>query len=67
MINKINLTKAVSLHQVKSITSFSRATIYRKITTDGFPKPIKISARRIVWDEPEVKKWLDEQANKYTH
>lgn len=65
MIEKINLTKAVSLRDVKAITSLSRATIYRKIKIAGFPKPIKISDKRVVWDEEQVKKWLNEQANNY--
>ncbi|OTQ78184.1 helix-turn-helix transcriptional regulator [Gilliamella apis] len=54
-MEKIILKKAVSLQGVKSITSFSRATIYKKIQTENFPKPIKISAKRVVWDEAQVK------------
>lgn len=65
IMEKIILTKAVSLQGVKSITSFSRATIYRKIQTENFPKPIKISAKRVVWDESQVKNWLQEKANSY--
>lgn len=63
-MEKINLTKAASLRDVKEITSFSRATIYRKIKESGFPKPIKISTKRVVWDEVQVKAWLNEQVSR---
>jgi len=62
-VEKINLTKAASLRDVKDITSFSRATIYRKIKDSGFPKPMKISAKRVVWDEAQVRAWLNEQVS----
>lgn len=62
-VEKINLTKAASLRDVKDITSFSRATIYGKIKDSGFPKPMKISAKRVVWDEAQVRAWLNEQVS----
>lgn len=67
-MEKNNLTKVASLRDVKEITSFSRATIYRKIKDAGFPKPMKISAKRVVWDEAKVRAWLNEQVSQFqTH
>ena len=46
---------------VAQITTFSRATINRKVTAGEFPKPLWISERRKVWKESEVSGWMAAQ------
>lgn len=43
---------------VAEITTFSRATINRKVATGEFPKPFWISKRRKVWKGSEIEDWI---------
>ena len=43
---------------VAEITTFSRATINRKVASGEFPKPFWISKRRKVWKESDVSGWI---------
>ena len=49
--------------QVEAITGLSRSTIYSKIETGTFPKPIKLSERSVGWLESEVQEWITERIN----
>ena len=49
----------LSMAELVFSLSVSKGTIYTLIRDEGFPKPIKISKRRSVWRESEVKAWLD--------
>lgn len=64
-MDKLLITKAMSLKEVKALTTFSTATIYRKIKTDNFPKQIQVSKKRVVWDGKAIIEWLNHEANKY--
>lgn len=46
---------------VAQITTFSRATINRKVAAGEFPKPFWISKRRKVWKESDVDSWMAAQ------
>jgi prophage regulatory protein len=55
------------LHNIKSVvagTSLSRASIYRLIKKCEFPRPIKISSRRVGWLQADIDRWLEEQKAK---
>ena len=43
---------------VVEITTFSRATINRKVASGDFPKPFWISQRRKVWKESDIESWI---------
>lgn len=43
---------------VADLTTFSRATIERKVRSGDFPKPIHISERRKAWKESAVRQWM---------
>ncbi len=49
--------QALSLAQVKAQTSLSRATIYRLLDRDAFPKPIR-EGRRILFIQSEIDSYL---------
>jgi prophage regulatory protein len=40
------------------LTSFSRGTLYVKSRNGTFPKPVKISQRRIAFREADVRAWM---------
>lgn len=62
----------MKLLRVKSVAEkldASRSTVFRLMKSDDFPKPIKLSARHIVFVEAEIDQWvsskrsIDERAN----
>ena len=44
---------------VVRITGLSLATLKRKVIAGDFPKPMRLSPRRIGWPARDVKHWLD--------
>jgi predicted DNA-binding transcriptional regulator AlpA len=44
---------------IPSIIPFSAATLWRKVKTGEFPKPVKLSERVTAWDVRDVRAWLD--------
>ena len=53
----------VKLPEVREMTTFSSATIYRLISKGEFPKQIKLSERSSGWLLDEISAWLDEKLN----
>ena len=49
--------KLLSIDEVVSDTGLSRSTIYRLIGDGTFPKPKKISVRRVAWKKGDVANW----------
>jgi prophage regulatory protein len=52
--------KLLRLPAVKSLTGFSRSSIYLKISEGSFPKPIFIGKRAVAWIESEVCDWINQ-------
>lgn len=48
----------LTTRKVSELTTFSRATIDRKVGAGEFPRPIYISQRRKVWQEAAVSEWM---------
>jgi prophage regulatory protein len=46
---------------VLSITGFSSATLYRRIRTGDFPKPVSIGGILRAWDSVAVHQWVDDR------
>ena len=57
----MNNLKIMKRHEVESMTGLSRSTIYAKMETGKFPKPIKLSERSVGWLEHEVQAWLEDR------
>ncbi|WP_299939312.1 AlpA family phage regulatory protein [uncultured Nitratireductor sp.] len=36
-------------------------TFYRLMETEGFPRPVKVSPRRIAFVESEIEEWIETQ------
>jgi prophage regulatory protein len=43
---------------VIDLTSFSKATIYRKVADGTFPRPLKIRKSRVAWRESDIVAWI---------
>ena len=53
--------RLLRLSKVIEQTGLSRATIYRLIARDAFPKPTHITARASRWVDQEISNWIDER------
>ena len=48
------IRKILRLPQVEEVTGESRSTIYKRISEDEFPKPVKLGAKSVGWVEEEI-------------
>lgn len=48
----------IDLKAVTALTGFSRATLYRRMATSGFPVPRSSAGRAKLWSRREVDDWL---------
>jgi len=51
------IKKMYRLTEVMNMTGLSRSSIYLRVSTDEFPKPIKIGRRAIGWPEESIVAW----------
>ncbi|MDB0012017.1 AlpA family phage regulatory protein [Paracoccaceae bacterium] len=51
------IKKIYRLPEVMEMTGLSRSSIYLRISTDEFPKPVKIGRRAIGWPEESIIAW----------
>jgi len=51
--------KIIKLPAVMNLTTFSRSSIYRLVSTGKFPKQVKLSERSSGWIEKEVLEYLN--------
>lgn len=51
----------LKMRDVTRLTTLHRATIYRLIERDEFPKQIRIGRRRVGWRESDVSDWINHQ------
>lgn len=49
--------RLLEIEEVISVTRLSRSTIYRLMRDGAFPKPKRISVRRVAWKEGDVIDW----------
>ena len=67
MTKKVQLTTLPSIDRllpmtkVMDLTSFSKATVYRKIADGSFPAPRKIGKSRVAWLEADIAGWIRSQ------
>jgi prophage regulatory protein len=51
------IKKIYRLHDVMNMTGLSRSSIYLRISTNEFPKPVKIGRRAVGWPEDSIIAW----------
>ena len=54
-------TRILRLHQVTEMIGLSRATIYRLVKMNRFPKSITIGIKAVGWIEAEIEMWIAER------
>ncbi len=55
------VTTILRLPNVKARTGLSRSTLYLRIATGTFPRPISLGGRAVGWVEEEVDAWLTQR------
>ncbi|TXI62717.1 MAG: AlpA family transcriptional regulator [Limnohabitans sp.] len=53
----------LSRQKVQTKTTLSRSSIYEMIARGEFPKPVKISGRRVAWLESSVDAWIQSRTS----
>ena len=51
------IKKIYRLPEVMTITGLSRSSIYLRMSTNEFPKPLKIGRRAVGWTEDSIITW----------
>ncbi|MGX9352816.1 helix-turn-helix transcriptional regulator [Shimia sp. W99] len=51
-------TKVLRLPQVIEMTGVARSTIYLWIKQGNFPRPLKLSTRRVGWLASDIEEWI---------
>ena len=51
------IKKIYRLPEVMNMTGLSRSSIYLRVSTDEFPKPVKIGRRAVGWPEDSIIAW----------
>lgn len=53
--------RLLRLPEVRKRAPYSRATIYKKMRENQFPKQISLGGRAVAWRESEIDKWVAER------
>lgn len=51
--------KFLGIEDVTSMTSLSRASVYRLTKEGDFPKAIALTQRRVAWRQQDIAAWID--------
>ena len=51
------IKKMYRLPEGMNMTGLSRSSIYLRVSTDEFPKPVKIGRRAVGWPEDSIIAW----------
>ncbi|WP_410010030.1 helix-turn-helix transcriptional regulator [Pantoea agglomerans] len=54
-------TRLIRLPEVLHKTGYKKAWIYRLISENRFPKPIKLGSRSVAFIEAEIEQWILER------
>ena len=57
-ISSGGLKRLISLKDVERLTSLKKSSIYSLIAKGRFPRPVKVSVRRVAWLASEVQTWI---------
>ena len=53
------IKKIYRLPDVMTMTGLSRSSIYLRISTNEFPKPVKLGRRAVGWPETSIIAWQE--------
>jgi prophage regulatory protein len=60
-VNHSSRNKIIRIKDVLGTTGLSRSSIYQKISSNQFPKQVRLGARAVGWVQDEVNSWVDHQ------
>jgi predicted DNA-binding transcriptional regulator AlpA len=49
----------IRIREVCDLVGVCRATVYRRVSEDAFPHPVRISERAVRWDVNEIEAWRE--------
>lgn len=58
---QVKRDRLLPLPDVEALTATKKSTIYKLISEDRFPPPVRITARRVAWVESRVLQWVQER------
>ena len=53
--------RLIRLPDVEGATGCKKSTIYELMKAGRFPKPVRLSARHVVWPESAVLQWVQDR------
>lgn len=53
--------RIIQRKEVQERTTLSKSALYLKIKEGSFPRPVKLSKRRVGWISEEIAEWLTQQ------
>jgi prophage regulatory protein len=56
--------KFLRLPEVRSRVPYSRATIYRLISSGEFPRPYGLGAHAVAWRESDIIAWIEKRTER---
>ncbi|HEN9559530.1 helix-turn-helix transcriptional regulator [Acinetobacter baumannii] len=59
--NQSKNLRLIRRKEVQNKTGFGPSSIYAMMAKGQFPKPIKLSERRVAWIESEIDQWIYER------
>ncbi|MBK6972993.1 MAG: AlpA family transcriptional regulator [Sterolibacteriaceae bacterium] len=58
MTTELPATSLLRLPNVIQITGLARSTIYKLISDERFPPPLKLSQRAVAWRLLDIEQWI---------
>ena len=56
------LSGNVRIRQVAQFLAMSESTVHRRVKEAGFPQPVQLSSRLVVFDAAEIRQWQQRRA-----
>ncbi len=55
------MSKILRMPEVEALTGLAKSTIYRDISRNTFPAPVKLGERAVGWVEDQIIEWVDQR------
>lgn len=52
-------TKLIRLEEVSNLTGLKKSALYRRISENTFPSPIKLGGKASRWSLAEIQAWIE--------
>ena len=55
------MDRLLRLSEVEDVVALRRSAIYKKMSENKFPKPLKVANRAVRWRQSDIAAWISEQ------